>query len=62
MWKSYLVFDNGNKFVAKFSMLEQAISACLPGYYVVEAWYSGYDDYDCTLQSEKIVYRNEVTA
>lgn len=62
MWKSYLVFDNSNKFVAKFSMLEQAISACLPGCYVLEAWYSGYDDFDCTLESEKIIYECEVIA
>lgn len=62
MWKNIEVYDGDNKFIGTFSTLEQAISSCLPGYYVVEAWYSGYDDYDCTLQSEKIVYRNEVIA
>lgn len=62
MWKSYLVFDNGNRLVVEFCALEQAISFCLPGYYVLEVWYSGYDDFDCTLQSEKIVYECEVIA
>lgn len=62
MWKSYLVFDNSNRLVAEFTMLEQAISACPPGCYVLEVWYSGYDDFDWTLESEKIVYECEVTA
>lgn len=62
MWRNFEVFDGDNKFIGTFNTLEQAISACLPGYYVVEKWYSGYDDYDCTLQSEKIIYECEVIA